>query len=123
MSTHQALSRSGFAAHEKFLRQGTFADGRSRGLARRCPAERTAVFGASAGGELAPRSLGFGIHMSTVRSSAPRLAAVTIRLALCRARLPRTYLVAGTEEPFFPRETQGGGADALREAGCGCRHE
>ena len=36
--------------------------------------------------------------------------------------LPRTYLVAGTQEPFF-LENARRWADALRDAGCGCRHE
>src|SRR5580700_3618408 len=72
-----------FAAHEKFFVK-TFADGWSRGLAWRCPLNVPRC-SAPRPVESWPSLLGFGIHMSTVRSCAPRLVVVTSRLALCRA--------------------------------------
>src|SRR5215472_7862108 len=71
-----------FAAHEKFFVEDVRRWASSRfGVA--LPAERTAVFGVSAGGELA---LATGLRTSTVPSSAPRRARVTDRLACCRIR-------------------------------------
>jgi enterochelin esterase-like enzyme len=62
------------------------------------PAERTAVFGVSAGGELA---LAIGLRHPD------RYGAIFSAYAGYRppdvmpSSLPRTYLVAGTQEPFF----------------------
>ena len=95
-----------FAAHEKFFVEDVRRWTESRfGVA--LPAERTAVFGVSAGGELA-LLLGFGIHMSTVRSSAPRLAAVTSRLALCRGRF-RAHTLSLAHRSRSSSGTQGDG--------------
>lgn len=103
-----------FAAHEKFFVEDVRHWVQSRfGIA--LPAERTAVWGASAGGELA---LAMGLrHPSiygAVFSASPgggyRPPAVMSR------PVPRVYLVAGTLEPFF-LENATRWAVALREAG------
>jgi len=103
-----------FAAHEKFfvghVRRWT---GSRFGVA--LPAERTAVFGASAGGELA---LALGLRHPDVYGA-----------VLCASPgggykphgtlpspLPRAYLVAGAQEPFFLANAKRW-ADALRDAG------
>ncbi|MGA8428606.1 MAG: hypothetical protein WB729_02205 [Candidatus Sulfotelmatobacter sp.] len=73
-----------FAAHEKFFVEDVRRWTESRfgvALPRNVP-----QCSASRRVESWPSLLGFGIHMSTVRSSAPRLEAVTSRLALSRAR-------------------------------------
>ena len=88
-----------FAAHERFFVEevGTWA--RSR-FSVTLPSERTAVFGVSAGGELA-LALGlrhaelYGAIFSASPGGGYRPPAAMPR------RLPRTYLVAGTLEPFF----------------------
>jgi enterochelin esterase-like enzyme len=103
-----------FAAHERFFVEDVRGWVRARfGVA--VPAERTAVFGVSAGGELAVAvglrhpdvygaifcaSPGGGFKPPGVMPSSP----------------PRTYLVAGTLEPFF-RDNATRWATALREAG------
>lgn len=103
-----------FAAHEKFFVQDVRRWTESLvGMA--FPAERTAVFGVSAGGELA---LALGLRHPDVYGA-----------VLCASpgggykpsvvmphSLPRTYLVAGTEEPFF-LENAKRWANALRNAG------
>src|SRR5579862_7535147 len=103
-----------FAAHEKFFVEDVGRWARSRfGLA--LPAERTAVFGVSAGGELA---LALGLRHPDVYGA-----------VLCGSpgggykpagvmpgRVPRTYLVAGTLEPFF-LDNATRWATALRAAG------
>ena len=79
------------------------------------PAERTAVWGASLGGELA---LATGIrHPDTygaVFSTSP--GAGYKPPAVMPSSLPRVYLVAGTQEQFF-LENATRWADALRNAG------
>jgi enterochelin esterase-like enzyme len=88
-----------FAAHERFFVGEVRQWLRSR-FAVALPAERTAVFGVSAGAELA---LAMGIRHPDVYGA-----------ILCAspgagyrppnpmpARLPRSYLVAGLQEPFF----------------------
>ncbi len=104
---------SRFAAHERFFVEDVRRWTESRfGVA--LPVERTAVFGVSAGGELA---LALGLRHPDVYGA-----------VLCASpgggykppvimpgTLPRTYLVAGTEEPFF-RENARRWADALRNA-------
>jgi enterochelin esterase-like enzyme len=102
-----------FAAHERFFVEDVRRWTQSRfGVA--LPAERTAVFGVSAGGELA---LALGLRHPHVYGA-----------VLCASPgggyrppdtmpspLPRTYLVAGTQEPFF-LENAKRWADALRDA-------
>ena len=89
-----------FAAHEEFFVEDVRGWVRARfgvGMA----AEQTAVFGVSAGGELALcASPGGGYRPSGVMPSS----------------LPRAYLVAGTLEPFF-RDNATRWATALGDAG------
>ena len=103
-----------FAAHEKFFVADVRAWTQSRfGVAM--PAERTAVFGVSAGGELA-LALGLrhpGIY-GMVFSCSPGAGYRPPRPM--PSVLPRTYLVAGTQEPFF-LENALRWAVALHEAG------
>jgi len=88
-----------FAAHERFFVEDAGGWVRSRfGVA--LPGERTAVFGVSAGGELAlalglrhPEIYGAIFSASPGGGHRPPKA--------MPGRLPRTYLVAGTMEPFF----------------------
>jgi enterochelin esterase-like enzyme len=103
-----------FAAHEQFFVEDVRRWTESRfgvGL----PRERIAVFGVSASGELA---LGLGLRHPDVYGA-----------ILCASPgggykppgvmpspLPRTYLVAGIQEPFF-LENAKRWADALRDAG------
>jgi len=102
-----------FAAHEKFFVEDVRRWAESRfGVA--LPTQRTAVFGVSAGGELA---LALGLRHPQVYSA-----------VLCASPgggykppgimpspLPRTYLVAGTQELFF-LENARRWANALRDA-------
>jgi len=103
-----------FAAHEEFF------VGDVRGWVRArfgvgMPAERTAVFGVSAGGELA---LAIGLRhpdvYGTIFCASP--GGGYKPPAAMPSPLPRVYLVAGTREPFF-RENATGWATALRDAG------
>jgi len=103
-----------FTAHEKFFVEDVRQWVRSRfGVA--LPAERTAVFGASASGELA-LAMGlrhpdiFGAIFCASPGRGYRPPAVMPNL------LPRAYLVAGTLEPFFLENTTRW-AVALRDAG------
>ena len=103
-----------FAAHELFFVEDVRRWTESRfGVA--LPSERCAVFGVSAGGELA---LALGLRHPGVYGA-----------VFCASpgggykppgvmpnRLPRTYLVAGTQEPFF-LENARRWADALRDTG------
>jgi enterochelin esterase-like enzyme len=88
-----------FAAHERFFVGDVLRWTRSRfGLA--LPTERSAVFGVSAGGELA---LALGLRhpevYGAVFSGSP--GAGYKPGGLLPTLIPRTYLVAGTQEPFF----------------------
>jgi enterochelin esterase-like enzyme len=88
-----------FAAHEAFLVQDVHRwVGRKWGAA--VPSERTAVLGVSAGGELA---LALGLRhpqvFGSVLCASP--GAGYQPPAELPAHLPRAYLVAGTQEPFF----------------------
>jgi enterochelin esterase-like enzyme len=103
-----------FAAHEKFFVEAVRQWIESRfGVA--LPAERTAVYGASAGGELA-LALGlrhpdiYGVICCASPGAGYRPTEVMPN------SIPRTYLVAGTQEPFF-LENAIRWADALRDAG------
>ena len=103
-----------FEAHEKFFVVDV------RGWVRThfgvtLPAERTAVCGVSASGEL---SLALGLRhpdlYGAVFSASPGGGFRPGQLSA--SSLPRTYLVAGTLEPFF-LENATRWADALRDAG------
>jgi enterochelin esterase-like enzyme len=103
-----------FAAHETFFVEDVRQWVRSRfGVA--LPAKRTAVWGASIGGELA-LAMGsrhpdiYGAVFSASPGGGYRPPAVMPSL------LPRAYLVAGTLEPFF-LENATRWAVALRNAG------
>jgi len=103
-----------FAAHEKF-----FVDDVRRWTASRfgvaLPAERTAVFGVSAGGELA---LALGLRHPHVYGAifCASPGGGYKPPGVMSSPLPRTYLVAGTQEPFFLDNARRW-ADALRDAG------
>jgi enterochelin esterase-like enzyme len=103
-----------FAAHERFFVDDVRSWVRSRfGVA--LPAERTAVCGVSAGGELA-LALGLrhpGVYGAVLCASP---GGGYRPPAVLPSPLPRTYLVAGTLEPWF-HENATRWADALREAG------
>ncbi|AFU05907.1 alpha/beta hydrolase [Nocardia brasiliensis] len=103
-----------FSAHERFFGEDVSRWLRSRfGVA--LPAERTAVCGVSAGGELA---LALGLRhpdvYGTIWCASP--GGGYRPPAVMPSPLPRTYLVAGTLEPFF-RQNATRWADALRDAG------
>ncbi|MEA5367330.1 alpha/beta hydrolase-fold protein [Amycolatopsis sp., V23-08] len=103
-----------FAAHETFFVEDVRRWARSRfGVA--LPAERTAVFGVSAGGELA---LAMGLRhpdvYGTVLCASP--GGGYQPPAVLPKPLPRAYLVGGTGEPWFLANATRW-ADALRDAG------
>jgi enterochelin esterase-like enzyme len=103
-----------FAAHEKFFVEDVRRWAPSRfGVA--LPADRTAVFGVSAGGELA---LAMGLRhpdiYGVVLCSSP--GGGYRPPAMMPSSLPRAYLVAGLQEPFFLKNATRW-ADALRDAG------
>jgi enterochelin esterase-like enzyme len=103
-----------FAAHEKFFVEDVrrWTDSRF-GLS--LPSQRTAVFGVSAGGELA---LALGLRHPQIYGAifcASPGGGYKPPDVMPRP-LPRTYLVAGTQEPFF-LENATRWADALRNAG------
>jgi enterochelin esterase-like enzyme len=105
-----------FAAHEKFFVEDVREWVRARfGVAM--PAGRTAVFGVSAGGELA---LAIGLRHPDVYSAifCASPGGGYQPPGVMPRPLPRAYLVAGTREPFF-RENATRWATALREAGAG----
>jgi enterochelin esterase-like enzyme len=102
-----------FAAHESFFVDDVRSWVRSR-FSVALPAERTAVCGVSASGEL---SLAMGLRhpdiYGTVFSASP--GGGYRPPAVMPSPLPRTYLVAGRQEPFF-LENATRWADALRDA-------
>lgn len=104
-----------FAKHEEFFVEDVRRWVRSR-FAVALPAERTAVFGASAGGELA---LALGLKhpdvYGAVFSGSPGAGYKPSSAQLPR-QIPRVYLVAGASEPFFLDNARRW-ADALRDAG------
>jgi enterochelin esterase-like enzyme len=103
-----------FAAHEQFFVADVRLWTASRFGAALLP-ERTAVFGASAGGELA---LALGLRHPDVYGAifCASPGAGYQPTEVMPRRIPRTYLVAGTQEPFF-RENASRWAAALRTAG------
>jgi enterochelin esterase-like enzyme len=103
-----------FAAHERFFVEDVSSWVRSRfGLA--LPAARTAVCGVSASAELA---LAMGVRhpevYGTVLAASP--GGGYRPPEPMPSPLPRTYLLAGTQEPWF-LENATRWADALRDAG------
>ena len=103
-----------FAAHERFFVHDV------RRWARSCfgvelPAERTAVFGVSASGELA---LAIGLRHPEIYGAifCASPGSGYQPPDVMPSSMPRTYLVAGTLEPFF-RENATRWATALRDAG------
>jgi enterochelin esterase-like enzyme len=103
-----------FAAHEKFFVEDVRHWARSRFEVTQ-PADRTAVFGVSAGGELA---LAMGLRhpdiYGAVFGASP--GGGYRPPAVMPTSLPRVYLVAGMQERFF-LENATRWADALRDAG------
>jgi enterochelin esterase-like enzyme len=103
-----------FAAHEKFFVEDVPRWTESRfGVA--LPAERTAVFGVSAGGELA---LALGLRHPDVYGAifCASPGGGYKPAGVMPGPIPRTYLVAGTQEPFFLDNAKRW-AEALRNAG------
>jgi enterochelin esterase-like enzyme len=103
-----------FAAHEKFFVEDVRRWAQSR-FDVAFPADRTAVFGVSASAELA---LAMGLRhpdiYGAVLCASP--GAGYRPPAVMPSLLPRAYLVAGTQEPFF-LENATRWADALRDSG------
>ena len=108
------FDRERFAAHEEFFVNDVRRWVRSR-FAVALPAERTAVFGVSAGGELA---MALGLrhpkHYGAVFCASP--GAGYRPSGPLPVPLPCAYLVAGTLEPFFHGNATRW-AVALRDAG------
>src|SRR6476660_2140367 len=94
-----AFDAERFAGHEKFFVEDVRRWAQSR-FDITLPAHRTAVFGVSASGELA---LAMGLRhpdiYGAIFCASPR--AGYRPPAVMPSSLPRTYLVAGTQEPFF----------------------
>jgi enterochelin esterase-like enzyme len=103
-----------FAAHERFL-VGEVRDWTRSRFGVAMPAERTAVFGVSAGGELA---LALGLRHPDVYGAlfCASPGAGFRPPQVMPHPLPRAYLVAGTQEPFF-LQNAGLWAKALHGAG------
>jgi enterochelin esterase-like enzyme len=103
-----------FASHERFFVEDVRRWSRSR-FGVDLPADRTAAFGVSASGELA---LAMGLRhpdiYGAVFCASP--GAGYRPPAVMPSPLSRTYLVAGTQEPFF-LENATRWADALHDAG------
>jgi len=109
-----AFDAERFAAHERFFVEDVRRWARSH-LGVALPARRTAVFGVSAGGELA---LAMGLRhpniYGAVFSASP--GGGYRPPGVMPSSIPRAYLVAGTLEPFF-LENATRWAAALRDAG------
>ena len=103
-----------FAAHERFFVEDVRAWTQVRFGVELCK-DRTAVFGVSAGGELA---LALGLRRPDVYGAVfcASPGAGYRPPGVMPQPLPRAYLVAGTQEPFF-RDNATRWADALRGAG------
>ena len=95
-----------FAAHERFFVQEVGAWAGSR-FGVTIPSERTAVFGVSAGGELA-LALGYDILNDTARFSRPRPAGATGRLTQCRVDC-RAHILSPARENLSSLRTRLGG--------------
>jgi hypothetical protein len=88
-----------FAAHERFLVETCAGGCRTRfGVARPATVPRCSV---SRRAESSRSPSDCGIRMSTARSSAPHLVGGYRPPRIMPSVIPRTYLVAGTQEPFF----------------------
>ena len=103
-----------FAAHERFFVEDVRRWTRSR-FGVQLPAERTAVMGVSASGELA-LALGLGHPEAYGAMFCASPGGGYRPPAVMSGPLPRTYLVAGTQEPFFLQNAARWKA-ALRDAG------
>ena len=103
-----------FAAHERFFVEDVRRWVRTR-LGVALPAGRTAVFGVSASAELA---LAIGLRHPDVYGAVfcASPGGGYRPPGVLPASIPRTYLVAGTREPFF-RTNAARWANALRDAG------
>ena len=103
-----------FAAHEKFFVGDVRQWARSR-FSVALPAERTAVFGVSASGELA---LALGLRHPDIYGAlfCASPGGGYRPPAAMPSSLPRAYLVAGMQEPFFLKNATRW-AVALRDAG------
>ena len=103
-----------FAAHERFFVEDVREWAKAR-FGVEPPRERTAVFGVSAGGELA---LAIGLRHPDVYGAVfcASPGAGYRPPSVMPSPLPRAYLVAGTLEPFF-HENATRWANALRGAG------
>jgi enterochelin esterase-like enzyme len=103
-----------FAAHEKFFVGDVRQWAQSR-FEVALPTDRTAVFGVSASGELAlAMALRHPDIYGAVLCASP--GAGYQPPAVMPTRLPRAYLVAGRQEPFFLQNAVRW-ADALRDGG------
>ncbi|GLX65820.1 alpha/beta hydrolase [Paenibacillus glycanilyticus] len=109
-----SFSPERFAAHEKFFVEDVYQWTQWR-FGVTLTTERTAVFGVSAGGEL---SLAMGLRhpdkFGAIFCASP--GGGYRAPDLMPSSIPRTYLVAGTLEPFF-LDNATRWAAALREAG------
>jgi enterochelin esterase-like enzyme len=103
-----------FAAHETFFVEEVHRWTESR-FGVILPMKRTAVLGVSAGGELA---LALGLRHPQIYGAifCASPGAGYKPPAIMPSPLPRTYLVAGTQEPFF-LENATKWAESLRNAG------
>jgi pimeloyl-ACP methyl ester carboxylesterase len=103
-----------FAAHEAFF-VGTVRRWAGSRFGIALPASRTAVFGVSASGELA---LAVGLRHPEVYGAVfcASPGAGYRPPDVIPSPVPRTYLVAGTQEPFFHQNATRW-AEALRDAG------
>ena len=109
-----------FDAHERFFVEDVRRWVRTHfGVA--LPAGRTAVFGVSASGELA---LAIGLRHPDVYGAifCASPGGGYRPPGVMPSPLPRAYLVAGTQEPFFLENAWKVGGRAAR-CRCGCRHE
>jgi enterochelin esterase-like enzyme len=103
-----------FAAHERFFVEDVRGWAEAR-FEVSLPAERTAVFGVSAGAELALAiALRHPDSYGTVFCASPGGGYRPPRIL--PDSLPRAYVVAGSQEPFF-LENARRWADAFRDAG------
>ena len=102
-----------FATHERIFVEGVGAWVRSR-FGVTLPSDRTAVFGVSAGGELAlALGLRYPEFYGAILSASP--GAGFRPPEVMPSRLPRAYVVAGKLEPFF-LDNAARWAAALRDA-------